>query len=174
MTDKKVTAAQAQKLWGELRRHFANAENVIQQIVEQKAWEPLGYGSFAEAWVGEMSNLTLPSEVRPHVVYQMLAEGWEPVDIADVVKGVGPSTAEALARQRRNGVPPNHAVVREHYRRRSAPASHIRINVGPTMLAEYHRIATVVGQSVEDIALEAVRDRFRELVVAKSRKKVAG
>lgn len=85
----KISAAEAQSLWGELRKHFANAENVIQEIVEQKAWEPLGYGSFAEAWVGEMSTLTLPSEVRPHVVYQMLAEGWEPVDIAEAVKGVG-------------------------------------------------------------------------------------
>jgi hypothetical protein len=28
-----------------------------------------------------------------------------------------------------------------------------------------------VGQSVEDIALEAVRERFRELVSVKSRKK---
>jgi len=164
-----INKAKAQSLWADLRKHFANAENVIAQIVAEKAWEPLGYGSFAEAWIGEMSNLTLPSEVRPHVVYQMLAEGWEPVDIAEAVKGVGPVTAEVLARQRRNGVPPNHAVVREHYRRRSAPASHIRINVGPTMLAEYHRIATVVGQSVEEIALEAVREKFRELV---SRKKV--
>lgn len=170
----KISAAEAQSLWGELRKHFANAENVIQEIVEQKAWEPLGYGSFAEAWVGEMSTLTLPSEVRPHVVYQMLAEGWEPVDIAEAVKGVGPGTAEGLARQRRNGVPPNHAVVREHYRRRSAPASHIRINVGPTMLAEYRRIALIEGESVEDIAKVAVAEYFRELVVKQSNKRAAG
>lgn len=166
-----ATTKQAQQLWADLRKHFANAENVIQEIVATKAWEPLGYKSFAEAWVGEMSNLTLPSEVRPHVVYQMLAEGWEPVDIADAVKGVGPETAELLARQRRNGVPPNHAVVREHYRRRSAPPSHIRINVGTTMLAEYHRVALTVGRSVEEIALEAVREKFRELVASKSQKK---
>jgi hypothetical protein len=168
-----ITAADAQQLWGELRQHFANAENVIQQIVAQKAWEPLGYGSFAEAWAAEMSNLSLPAEVRPHVVYQMLAEGWEPIDVAAAVKGVGPQTAAALARQRRNGVPPNHAVVREHYRRPAAPPSHIRISVGTTMLGEYHRIALVVGQSVEEIALEAVRERFRELAAGKPRKKAA-
>lgn len=167
----KITTAKAKSLWGELRKHFANAENVIQLIVAEKAWEPLGYGSFAEAWVAEMSSLTLPSEVRPHVVYQMLAEGWEPVDIAAVVKGVGTGTAGALARQRRNGVPPNHAVVREHYRRPAAPPSHIRISVGATMLNEYHRIALAVNQSVEEIALEAVRERFRELVAQGSKKK---
>jgi len=169
----KMTKAKAQTLWGELRKHFANAENVIQQIVAEKAWEPLGYGSFAEAWVAEMSSLTLPSEVRPHVVYQMLAEGWEPVDIASAVKGVGPHIADALARQRRNGVPPNHAVVREHFRRPATPPSHIRINVGATMLNEYHRIALAVNQNVEDIALEAVRERFRELVAQDSQKKAA-
>ena len=175
MTGKKstVSVAEAGKLWGELRQHFANAENTIQAIVEQKAWEPLGYNSFAEAWAAEMSNLTLPSEVRPHVVYQMLAEGWEPVDIADAVKGVGPQTAEAFARQKRNGVPPNHAVVREHYRRPAAPPSHIRISVGATMLGEYHRIALAVNQSVEEIALEAVRERFRELAVVKPSRKAA-
>jgi hypothetical protein len=167
----KVTETQARKLWADLRGHFANAENVIQKIIEQKAWEPLGFKSFAEAWAAEMSNLTLPGEVRPHVVYQMLAEGWAPVDVAAAVKGVGPGTVEALARQRSNGVPPNHAVVREHYRRPAAPPSHIRLNVGSTMLGEYHRIAVEVGQSVEDIALEAVRERFRELVSVKSRKK---
>lgn len=169
----KITKAKAQTLWGELRKHFANAENTIQQIVADRAWEPLGYGSFSEAWVAEMSNLRLPNEVRPHVVYQMLADGWEPVDIASAVKGVVPGTADALARQRRNGVPPNHAVVREHFRRSASPPSHIRISVGATMLGEYHRIALAVNQSVEEIALEAVRERFRELVTQESQKKAA-
>lgn len=168
-----ISQRRAKQLWAKLNQHLVSAEKAIQEIIEAKAWEPLGYGTFAEAWAAEMSNSSLASEIRPHVVYQMLDEGWTAEDIANAVKGVSPNGAALLDRQRRNGVPPNHAVVREHYRRPASPPSHIRIDVGATMLGEYHRIALEVGESVEAIALEAIRERFRELAVVKKRRKVA-
>jgi hypothetical protein len=163
----------ALKFWSDLRSHFVNAENTIREIIEHRAWEPLGYVTFAEAWSSQMADVALAEEIRPHVVYQMLSEGVNADDIALAVKGVGPKTVELLASQRRNGVPPGMASVRAHYRRPACAPSHIRIDVGSTMLAEYHRAALIDGRSVEDIAKEAVRERFSELVSAQSKRKAS-
>ena len=69
----KISAAEAQSLWGELRKHFANAENVIQEIVEQRPGSHWVTDRSPKRGLGRCRPLTLPSEVRPHVVYQMLA-----------------------------------------------------------------------------------------------------
>jgi hypothetical protein len=39
------------------------------------------------------------------------------------------------------------------------------------MLHEYRRIAHIVGEPVEDIALEAIREKFASLVAAEGKKK---
>lgn len=65
-----VTAEQASALWADLRGSFINAEKRIVEIIELKAWEPLGFESFAEAWASKMHGIRLATEeVRAHVVY---------------------------------------------------------------------------------------------------------
>lgn len=163
---KDLTAKQAQQLWGKLRQHFINAATVIEEIIEKRAWEPMGYDSFTEAWHAQMGDVTLAVEVRPHVVYQMLTEGYDYDAIAEKVKGIGRDRAESLDRQRRNGVPAKDAslsVVREHLRKRPSTAGYVHVEVGPIALRRYRQVAERLGMSVEQIAADAIAARFEEL-----------
>lgn len=153
-------------LWGKLRQHFINAATVIEEIIEARAWEPLGYESFAEAYTAQLEGVTLAVEVRPHVVYQMLTEGYDYDAIAAAVKGIGRDRAESLDRQRRNGVPAKDAsmtVVRQHHRKHPSVAGTLHIPVGPLALRRYQQIAEQREMTVEQIAAEAIEARFREL-----------
>lgn len=164
---KKLTKETANTMWDILRDHFTNAADAIREIIEARAWEPLGYTSFAQAWKSEMLDVTLAGEIRAHVVYQLLEESVPVADVADMVGGVGPALAESFARQKANGVPVDCAVVSEHFRRRPKAAGTIKVQVGATMLHEYRRIAALRNETVEEIAREAIRERFAELVKAK-------
>ena len=161
-----LTQAQAVTLWGRLKQHFINAATVIEEIIERRAWEPMGYESFAEAWNAQMEGVTLAVEVRPHVVYQMLTEGYDYDAVAAAVKGVGRDRAESLDRQRRNGVPPRDAsmsVVRRHLRKHPSAAGVVHVPVGPIALRRYREIAEKRELTVEQIAAEAIAARFQEL-----------
>ena len=166
-----LSRQQAESMWAGLRDHFANAAAAIKQIISERAWEPLGYSSFAEAWKHEMYGQKLAMEVRPHIVYQLLEESVPLQDVADMVGGIGPVLAESLARQRSNGVPADCAVVSEHLRRKAGPPGTIKIHVGATLLYEYKRIAALQGATVEEIVLEAAREKFASLVAAQSKSK---
>lgn len=161
-----LSRKQAIALWQKLRHHFADAARVVEEIIETRAWEAMGYESFAEAWSAQMGEVTLAAEVRPLVVYQMLTEGHDYDLIAASVKGVGRSRVDGLDRQRRNGVPARDAslfVVRRHVRKRPSAASIIHVDVGTVALRRYRKIAESVGVSVEQIAAEAIRERFEML-----------
>lgn len=153
-------------LWQSLRGHFVNAARVIEEIIEGRAWEPMGYESFTEAWHAQMADVTLAVEVRPHIVYQMLTEGYDYDAVAANVKGVGRDRAESLDRQRRNGVPACDAsmsTVRRHLRRKPGVAATLHIEVGPIALRRYQKIAERIGETVEAIAAEAINARFEAL-----------
>lgn len=161
-----LTRKQALALWGKLRQHFIDAASVMEDIIEQRAWEPLGYESFAEAYTAQMEGVTLSVEVRPHVVYQMLTEGYDYDAIAEKVKGIGRDRAESLDRQRRNGVPAKDAslsVVRRHLRKKPTAPSTIHIEVGTIAMRRYQKIAEKREMTVEQIAAEAIEARFQEL-----------
>lgn len=167
-----ISKKTATALWTALQANFLQQEQILKEIITTKAWEPIGYSTFAEAWNANMSHVTLFTEFRPHVVYQLLAEGMAPEFAADLVKGVSPKGARELDRQRKNGVPADCATVREHLRKKPEPADTLHIKVGHAMLAEYRRIANVLGQNAEDIALEAIAARFAELVKPKRSRRV--
>jgi hypothetical protein len=168
---KKISKRQAEAMWSGLRDHFTNAATAIKEIIAARAWEPLGYGSFAEAWKKEMQGVRLAGEIRAHVVYQLLEENVPVQDVADMVGGVGPIFAENLARQRSNGVPADCAVVSEHLRRKPKPADTIHVRIGATMLYEYRRVAALHGEAVEEIAREAIQERFAQIVAAQSKRR---
>ena len=153
-------------MWSKLRQHFVNAATVIEEIIERRAWEPLGYESFTEAWHSQMEGVTLAVEVRPHVVYQMLTEGYDYEAVATVVPGVGRDRVESLDLQRRRGVPARDAsmsVVRKHLRKKPTGAAWIHVDVGTIALKRYQKLAASRGTTVEQIAAEAIAARFAEL-----------
>ena len=47
---------EAKRLFGRLRGALLNLDSLLSEIVEAKAWEPLGYTSFAEAWAAEIGR----------------------------------------------------------------------------------------------------------------------
>lgn len=168
-----INRVEATAMWDALRDHFTNAADAIKTIIANRAWEPLGYGSFAEAWRHEMRGVVLAGEIRAHVVYQLLEEQVPVQDVADMVGGVGPVIAEALSRQRENGVPADCAVVSEHLRRKPRPADTLHIKIGATLLYEYRRVAAVQGETVEEICREALREKFAAIVAAQAKTKGA-
>lgn len=173
-----ITERRAAKLWAELRQAFARVDQLLPEIIETKAWEPLGFASFTEAWAAKMDGLTLAPELKAFVIYPMFDEGATLDDIQRAVKGVGPRQAEAYKQQKDNGVPPEFAttvirerkplpagktIVRQHTRKQRSVASTLHIDVGPRRLKRYQKIAKELGKSVEEIALMAIQDRFDEL-----------
>lgn len=166
-----LSERQAIKLWGQLRTHFVNAQRVMEEIIELRAWEPMGYASFSEAWTAQMSDITIATEIRPHVVYQMITEGRTDADIATAIKGIGRDSAAALRRQKGSGVSAKYAsarrekptVVKQHLRKLPAPSSALHLELGVVKLRRYQRIAKKHGMSVEDISLQAIETRFKEL-----------
>lgn len=155
-----LSVAEAKQLWIELREGFINQERKMAEIIANRAWEPLGYSSFVAAWEQEMQTATLAAEVRPHVVYQFIAEGMTDEDICSLVKGVGPSAASSFRQEMVNGVPAGSSVVRRHNRNKPTRAAFLHIEVGSTYLKTWRR---KFGPDVERIALEAVVQRFEEL-----------
>lgn len=80
---------QAETLWANLRSNLLAAEDNIRQIITTRAWEPLGYESFAECWQERLSDVKLSKELRAVVVYAMFEDDTDPVDAAHAVAGTG-------------------------------------------------------------------------------------
>lgn len=119
-----IPETQAAKLWADLRQAFTRIDQLLPEIIETKAWEPLGYTSFTEAWTAKMDGITIATEMRPHVIYAMFNEGAQLDTIQAAIKGIGPRQLDVLKRQYNNGVPADLAttIVREHPRQKpSAP-----------------------------------------------------
>lgn len=152
----------AENLLDRLHKNLLDTEETLATFIRHKLWEPLGFSSFATAWTARMSDITLAAELRPHVVYQMFAEGATVDEVVNAVKDVGPESAESLRRQREHGVPVGMAVVRQHYRKR--PKRHfVTFEVDGGEKAEWESIAKAHNTTVDDVAVSAVRAAFAEL-----------
>lgn len=80
---------QAETLWANLRSNLLATEDNIRQIITTRAWEPLGYESFAECWADRLGDVKLSKELRAVVVYAMFEDDTTPVDAAHAVAGTG-------------------------------------------------------------------------------------
>ena len=101
-------ARTAEDLWALL-----DPRSTIEEIIARRAWLPLGFKTFTEAWLARgFDRVTPPVEARALIVYQMLDDATDPLDIACAIRGVGPEIITSLVRQKANGVPAHHASVR--------------------------------------------------------------
>lgn len=164
---RQVSVKQAEAMWEDLKGLFVNAEKKIVEIIEAKAWEPLGYDSFAEAWQARMAGVRLSSEeLRAHVVYAMFDEGLSEPEVncaLGVGSGVGPRSVQSLKRQRSNGVPPSLASVRSHVRKLPGVAQTIHVQFPADKYLEFKRVAMLAGRDVASIAQEAIESAFEDL-----------
>lgn len=145
----------AETLWAGLRSALTRADEAIKEIIATRAWEPLGYPSFAAAWAGEMNGIRLAAEIRAHVVYAMHADGLgvEEIDKSlGIGSGLGPSSIEKLIEDADLGIPPERAsVVRRHIRRKPTKAHILHIEVGEEEYIRFTALAKKTGYALEDI-----------------------
>jgi hypothetical protein len=163
-----ISKAKAERLWDRLRVSLLSTQDAIIQIIELKAWEPLGYDTFREAWVEKMSDLDLATSPMIRVVYQMLNEDATDAEVAEVVKGVQIGTVATLRRQWSNNVPPEAASL---YVRpattgaRTASRGTLFLHVGAEKLARWDKLAKGQGKSAADLAIEILNSEFEKMAV---------
>lgn len=162
-----ISEVEAAALWRELRSAFVNLERIVTDIIAYRAWEPLGYETFTEAWAAKMGGIRLAStELRARVVYAMFNDGLNVEQVASqfgVGSGVTPEAVDYLKRQADNGVPPEAAdiTVRRHKRRKAGPPRRIVVEVTAAEMSMFKRKAKANGVDINDVFLTAGREAFK-------------
>lgn len=166
MTGNLISVDRATGMWDELRVTFVRLDFVIQNIIEYRAWEPLGYESFTAAWRDRMSGIRLQAGVDSHVVYQMISDGLDDREISEAVGGVGsgitPDGAAGFRRQKESGVPAEYAV-RGYRRKPPSKPSILHLEFATTEFAMFEAKAVRVGLDMKKFAADAVRKAFEGL-----------
>ncbi|HEY9249238.1 MAG TPA: hypothetical protein VIO38_08905 [Rariglobus sp.] len=182
--------AAAEQAWADLRSALVNFENALVRVVETRAWEPLGYVNFAEAWADRMSGVRLATAVSKAVVVYSLIDAGQTRETAlstlGPSSGVGPATFDALARQKDAGVPPEFAttvtrrpdplpptvppaapplsVVASHYRTTERAEPHtVRVELTSSEYTHFKAVAERHGMDLADVATRAVKAEFARL-----------
>lgn len=114
-----ISKKKAETIWSDLRGNLLAAQDNISKIIATKAWEPLGYDTFTEAWTDRLGDLKLYGELRAVVVYAMFDEGATTADVTVSMSGVGPSAAKALKQAHCKGLDAKDAHTRNKVGERS-------------------------------------------------------
>lgn len=164
-----ISKKRAEALWSELRSALELSEEKIRQIVKTKAWEPLGYDTFAECWADKLSDLKLYGEIRAVIVYQMFDEGASESDVRNSVAGVGAKASKRLKTAHDKGMSIQAAEkfsrVQEHYRKSPTAQRYVRAELTTDQLEHVKAAAGVYDLSVDEFVKRAV---LREAAVAES------
>lgn len=160
-----ISEAEARELWADLKNALASTEKAIQRIIETKAWEAMGYDSFAEAWAAEMHGSFLATELRAHVVYAMFAEGDTDEEVREALgpgSGVTIPLIRSIREQQIAGVPEGEVIVREHSRRIKVGENLTLHFEDAEVLAAYHNRAAQHGTSLSNVALDLLAQWYDE------------
>lgn len=160
-----ISKKKAETLWSDLRGNLLAAQDNISKIIATKAWEPLGYDTFTEAWTDRLGDLKLHGELRAVVVYAMFDEGATTADVTVSMAGVGPSTAKALKQAHGKGLDAKDAhtisnASQRRDRRTTGPNKPRTVFVSLTP-ADYARLEQAAANT-----RQTVSDTARTLIVA--------
>ena len=171
-TTNRLTEAQAAQMWDDLRDAFSNLEEKLIAIIQAKAWEPLGYESFAEAWTDRMQGFRLATDhMKAQVVYALLEDGKEQEEVLDLLgTQVSTQAVSDLAAQRDIGVPAEFATVRRHFRRLPGRPRFIRVELREDEFEDLRIVLSRKGQTVQQWATEILT---KEAAKERRPKKVA-
>lgn len=184
-----VTAAE--QAWADLRSALVNFDKAVVRIIETRAWEPLGYASFGEAWVARMSGTRLATAASAaRVVYALIDSGLNRDQVVKALgpsSGVGPAKVDVLTRQKDAGVPAEFAttqvrrseppaepmptmppdrglsVVRTHYRAPRSEPHIVRVELAPDEYEHFKAVAERHGMDLATVAARAVKAEFARL-----------
>ena len=85
-----ISMNEAQRLLNTLRKHLTLAEDALQTLIEEKAWEPLSYATFREMWQEEIAEfIELNSLIRAVILFEMIDEANEELGHADQLLEIG-------------------------------------------------------------------------------------
>lgn len=162
-----ISKKRAEALWQDLRSALELTEAKIQEIVKARAWEPLGFDSFADCWADRLGDLRLSGEIRAAVVYAMFDDGADLREVVGAVQGVGPVEVKKLKAAKSRGLSPvagaTFSTVREHPRRKPSAPRFVRAELSPDELDAVKDAAKAAELSVDEFVKRAV---LREAAVA--------
>lgn len=104
-----ITNAEASRLFGRLRAALLDLDTILADITEKKAWEALGYETFAEAWKDKLGDVKLSGSLTAAVAYAMYDTGSTPEQVAEAVHGLGPVRTSLLHQAYVKGLNPQQA-----------------------------------------------------------------
>ena len=165
----KISKKRAEALWDDLRSALELSEEKVAEIVKVRAWEPLGYESFADCWADKLSGLRLRGEIRAVVVYQMFDEGASVSEVSSAVAGVGPVEGKRLKTAHSKRLSTKSAArlstVRQHTRKAPSGRRFVRAELSPDELASVKSAAEFYDVSVDEFVKRSV---LREAAVAEA------
>lgn len=165
----RISKKRAEALWDDLRSALELSEEKIGEIVQTRAWEPLGYESFAECWADKLSGLKLYGEIRAVVVFQMFDEGASVSEVSDAVSGVGAAEGKRLKTAHSKKMSPKavaaFSTVREHPRRKPSAPRFVRAELSPDELESVKSAAAFYDVPVDEFVKRSV---LREAAVAEA------
>lgn len=144
----------ASRLFGRLRGALLALDEVLGEVIEHRAWEPLGYSSFAEAWAQQLGDMRLSGRLAATVAYAMFDTGSTPEQVSAAVHGLGPVKVKALHQGYVRGLDSGQAArlaaksERRSPRRVDVPARTIELDEGETYIGGYVRKPGVKRNSV--------------------------
>ena len=164
-----ISKKKAEALWSDLRSALELTEEKIKEIIDTRAWEPLGYDTFAECWSDKLSDLKLYGELRAVVVYQMFDQGESEKTVREAVSGVGPVESKRLKTAHDKGMSTasasRFAKVREHYRKPPTHQRFVRAELTSEELDHVKAASESYQITVEEFVKRAV---LREAAVAEA------
>lgn len=156
-----ISKEQAEELFARLNDRLNDAEAILVEVIKAKAWEPLGYPSFVDAWNARIHCRLATTAMKGHVIYAALDEGLDRDEIVATFR-VPDSQVDLAIQAKRQGIPPEgYTWVRQHPRRRErAPDRIIRVEFSPS---EYAYLRDIAKQHKIDLA-ELARKALWEAV----------
>ena len=155
-----LAARQAGDLWDSLRDNLVNAEATLTKIIETRAWEPLGYSNFLEAWNDRLKGVRLATDaMRAAVVYAMLDSGASDREVVEAA-GVGDARVARLRGLRALGVSSTSAAASPRAKRGRGGArysSTISFGLEPAEFARIEELCAERGVAVAELARRGLR-----------------
>lgn len=172
-----ISKRAAEALFEKLHKQIANLEKTIIDIIERRAWEPLGYASFADAWQDRMSDVPLATQVmKAHVVYALL-DTEDAESVADMACGVAINTVRVLERQKNRGIPPDLATIQPSRQSRSGNTrTKPHVVHAPVTVGEYsawNDVAKSEGMPLSEYCTNVLRAHFEAVTNLRRRRRAA-
>lgn len=166
-----ATVDEANKLFEQLRAGLLATQVALEEIIRTKAWEPLGYDTFQEAWEDRLSDIELTGVMRATVVLAMFSQGATETEVATTVSGVGPVRAKAYRQAHQAKLPPKKAErhaekmvpVKRYTRALPERRNALRIEgFSEDEIRTWNALADELGVDRNELLREALREGMKE------------